>query len=229
MCGGKAVGVKLASGEEVSADAVISAADGYSTIFGMLAGRYGDDALRSRYRDWKLIKPWVTISFGVGVGVSGASRTSPLTAWPSRLRSGPSGWTAWACASSTTPWPSPPAGKTVIQPAFETEWAYWNDLRAADRGRYEAEKERVAAEVLSRLEVHYPGLSSQVEMTDVATPYTTWRYTLNWQGVDGGWLPTGSQMMTALPLHTARPGEFRHGRAVGGAGRRRADVPAFRT
>ena len=54
---------------------------------------------------------------------------------------------------------------------------------------------------LRRLEAHYPGLSAQVEMTDVATPYTTWRYTLNWRGVYEGWLPTGSQMMTALPRH----------------------------
>jgi phytoene desaturase len=53
--------------------------------------------------------------------------------------------------------------------------------------------------VLRRLETHYPGLSAQVEMTDVATPYTTWRYTLNWRGAYEGWLPTGSQLMTALP------------------------------
>ena len=26
---------------------------------------------RARYRDWKLMKPWVMISFGVAVGVSG--------------------------------------------------------------------------------------------------------------------------------------------------------------
>jgi phytoene dehydrogenase-like protein len=91
-----------------------------------------------------------------------------------------------------------PAGKTVIQPSFETEWDYWNELQK-DRPHYEAEKERVAAEVLRRLEAHYPGLSSQVEVTDVATPYTTWRYTLNWKGAYEGWLPTGPQLMTSLP------------------------------
>ena len=198
VSGGKAVGVKLANGEEVSADAVISAADGYSTIFGMLDGRYGDDALRARYRDWKLIKPWVMISFGVAREFPGEPHfttyrlAEPFTVGTQRVES--LGLRIFNYAPAFAP-----AGKTVIQPAFEAEWGYWNDLRAADRGRYEAEKERVAAEVLRRLEAYYPGLSAQVEMTDVATPYTTWRYTLNWKGAYEGWLPTGSQMMTALP------------------------------
>ena len=91
-----------------------------------------------------------------------------------------------------------PAGSTVIQPSFEADWDYWNELQS-DRPRYEAEKERIAGEVLRRLEAHYPGLSSQVEMTDVATPYTTWRYTRNWRGAYEGWLPTGPQLMTSLP------------------------------
>jgi len=36
--------------------------------------------------------------------------------------------------------------------------------------------------VLERLEARYPGISSQVEMIDVATPYTWWRYTRNFKG-----------------------------------------------
>ena len=83
----------------------------------------------------------------------------------------------------------------MIQPSFEADWDYWNALQS-DRPRYEAEKERIAGEVLHRLEAHYPGLSAQVEMTDVATPYTTWRYTRNWRGAYEGWLPTGPQLMT---------------------------------
>jgi len=63
-------------------------------------------------------------------------------------------------------------------------------LQNEDRIRYDAEKDRIATEILKRLEGHYPGISSRVEVTDVATPYTTWRYTLNYRGAWGGWLPT---------------------------------------
>ena len=198
VSGGRAVGVRLANGEEQRADAVISAADGYSTIFGMLDGRYVDDALRTRYRDWKLIKPWVMISFGVAREFAGEPHfttyrlAEPFAVGMQRVET--LGVRIFNYSSAFAP-----AGKTVIQPAFEAEWDYWNELRETDRGRYEAEKERVAAEALRRLETHYPGITSQVEMIDVATPYTTWRYTLNWQGAYEGWLPTGSQMMKALP------------------------------
>ena len=48
---------------------------------------------------------------------------------------------------------------------------------------------RQGAEVLERLEKHYPGISLLVEVTDVATPYTTWRYTRNHKGAYEGWLP----------------------------------------
>jgi phytoene dehydrogenase-like protein len=91
----------------------------------------------------------------------------------------------------------------VIQPSFEADWDYWNALQS-ERPRYEAEKERIAGEVLHRLEMHYPGLSAQVEMTDVATPYTTWRYTRNWRGSIMGWLPSPKTMMT--PMRRTLPG-----------------------
>jgi len=68
----RAVGVRLAdptgtlrSGSQHRADVVVSAADGYSTIFQMLGGRYVDAKVRVRYRDWKLIRPCVMVSYGV--------------------------------------------------------------------------------------------------------------------------------------------------------------------
>jgi phytoene dehydrogenase-like protein len=91
-----------------------------------------------------------------------------------------------------------PPGKTVLQVEFDTSWEYWNDLRREDRAAYDAEKERIAGEVLVRLEAHHPGISSRVEVTDVATPYTTWRYTLNRRGSWGGWLMTPKAMMTSI-------------------------------
>jgi phytoene desaturase len=51
-----------------------------------------------------------------------------------------------------------------------------------NREAYDGEKERLANEFLSSLETYWPGISSQVEMTDVAIPYNFWRYTLNRKG-----------------------------------------------
>jgi len=68
-----------------------------------------------------------------------------------------------------------------------------------NRALYESEKARVAGDVLQRLEKIYPGISPLVEMTDMATPYTFWRYTRNHRGSWEGWLPTPQAVKTVIP------------------------------
>jgi phytoene dehydrogenase-like protein len=195
--GPRAVGVRLADGSEHRADVVVSAADGYSTIFKMLGGRYLNKKIQERYRAWKLIRPVVIVSFGVAREFVGEPPLSiimlerPFTVGNQAI----GGFSLRIF--NYGPKFAPP-GKTVVQAMFETEWDFWNELRNA-RPRYKAEKERVATEVLERLEAHYPGLASQVEVTDVVTPYTWWRYTLNHQGAYMGWLPTPETIMTQIP------------------------------
>ncbi len=61
---GRAVGIRLADGSKHHADIVVSATDGYSTIFKMLGGRYKDTKIENRYSEWKLMCPLVMVSFG---------------------------------------------------------------------------------------------------------------------------------------------------------------------
>jgi phytoene desaturase len=94
-------------------------------------------------------------------------------------------------ASSTTV----PSSHRRAKPSFRY---CWDQLRS-DRAGYEAEKKRVCAEALARLEAHYPGITARVELTDIATPYTTWRYTLNHKGAFMGWVPTPKALRTLFP------------------------------
>jgi len=198
----RAVGVRLADGREHRADVVVSAADGHSTIFSMLGGRYVDEKIERRYRNWSLIRPLAMVSFGV-------AREFPGEPWLQvvNLRQpfdvGNRRCDAFMVRTFNYSPRFAPPGKTVVQAAFESDWDFWSKLRE-DLERYEAEKEGVATQILERLEVHYPGLSSQVEMTDVATPYTTWRYTRNRRGAYMGWLPTPQVINTQM--HRTLPG-----------------------
>jgi phytoene desaturase len=193
----RAMGVRLADGTEYRADAVVSAADGRSTIFEMLGGRYVNDKIKSRYATWKTFDPLLMISYGVALEFPDEPPFAtllleqPLTIG-ARTVDG-----IMVRTFNYSPRFAPP-GKTVVQVEFETEWDYWNDLQRKDKARYNAEKERVAAEVLQRLEAHYPGISSRVEVTDVSTPYTTWRYTLNHKGAWEGWLMTPEAIRTSI-------------------------------
>ncbi|MFC2000912.1 phytoene desaturase family protein [Chloroflexota bacterium] len=191
---GQAVGVKLADGSEHRADVVVSAADGYSTIFEMLGGRYVNKRIESRYRDWKLFRPVVMVSFGVGREFRNEPSMS-IILLKQPFKVGHQDIEAISLRIFNYSSSFSPPGKTVIQAMFETEWDFWNELRR-NRPRYEAEKERVAREVLERLETHHPGLSSLVEVTDVATPHTTWRYTKNHRGAFEGWLPSAKVITT---------------------------------
>jgi len=193
----RAVGVRLADGSEHRADAVVSAADGYSTVFKMLGGRYVDEKVEDRYKNWKLIRPMVMVSFGVAREFAGESWMSVVRlAHPFSVGSETIDRIMVRILNYSDRFAA--AGKTVVQASFETEWDFWNELQK-ERTRYDAEKERVSAELLSRLETHYPGISSLVEVTDVATPHTTWRYTLNHRGAYMGWSPTSELIRATVP------------------------------
>ncbi|VVB95008.1 Flavin containing amine oxidoreductase [uncultured archaeon] len=197
----KAVGVLLADGSEHCANIVVSAADGYSTIYKMLEGRYVDKNIQERYRNWEFFRPLFMASFGVDREFKGEPCLNIIKLeHPITLGNRVIKWMTVRIFNYSDRFA--PAGKTVVQAMFETEWDLWNELQT-DRQRYETEKGRISAEILNRLESHYPGISSQVEMTDVATPYTWWRYTRNHRGAYEGWIPTpeaiNSRVKKTLP------------------------------
>lgn len=188
----RAVGVRLADGSVNRADVVISAADGYSTIFNLLGGRYVDQAIRERYEKWPLFRPFVLVSFGVADQLPGKP-TDHLIRLEAPFAIGTELIDSMAVRICNHDPTLAPPGKTVVQAAVETDFDYWYELQQ-DRSAYEAEKGRVAAEVLKRLEWYLPGIDAQVEVTDVATPYTLWRYTRNHRAAFEGWLMTSDML-----------------------------------
>jgi phytoene desaturase len=194
---GRAAGVRLADGRSLAAEAVIAACDGASVLFQMLGGRYLTDKIRQRYATWPRFKPLLMISYGVAREFPGepAFQTYVLGE-PLRIGRQPVPGLMLRLFNYSGRFAPP--GKAVIQAELETEWDFWHDLRVRDRAGYEAEKERAAATVLERLEAYYPGIAAQVEVTDVATPYTTWRYTRNDKGSWEGWLITPQTMRSSV-------------------------------
>ena len=193
----RAVGVRLADGSEHRADIVVSCADGYSTIFKMLGGRYADQTIRERYANWLMFPPILIISFGVANNFPGeASANRVRLQRPITIAS--QMFDAFGFHIFNNDPTLAPPGKTVVQVILTTDFDRWYDLQEKDRPRYDAEKERIAAEVLAELERYLPGVASQVEMTDVATPYTFWRYTRNYRGAFEGWLMTPEAMGTRV-------------------------------
>ncbi len=186
---GKAVGIRLADGTELRGDIVVSAADGRTTIFDMLDGKYIDDTIRSYYDDPQLFPPLVYIGLGVArmfddIPSSVAGFTFPLDE-PVTV-AGKEHKELGVLIYNFDP-NLAPEGKTVVKVQFNTDYDYWEKLYKEPE-RYKAEKEKIADLVVEVLDKRFPGLAKQVEMRDVATPMTWVRYTGNWRGSYEGWM-----------------------------------------
>ncbi len=185
----RAVGVRLADGKEYRADYVISSGDSYNTIFNLLDGKYVNDKIKKRHESWALSRPFLTVSYGLTrelpeeIPFTTIVLEDPVTIGNEKIK------TLFVRILNYSPRFAPP-GKTVLQVEIETGFDYWSNLQSENRALYDREKKRLADEFLSTLEKYYPGISSRVEMVDVVTPYTTWRYTLNRKGAWGAWLMT---------------------------------------
>ncbi len=193
----RAAGVQLADGTEHRADLVVSAADGHSTIFKMLHGRYVDQGIRDRYEQWPLFSPIMTISYGVTGKLPGQPHTQTVF-FKEPVKASVDNVPALMFRIFDYDPSLAPEGNTVVQVIYPTGYDYWMNLQP-DRPRYEAEKSEAAKAVLAKLDSVLPGIASRVEVTDVATPYTYWRYTRNYRGAFEGWLMTPETLRANIP------------------------------
>ncbi len=187
----RAVGVGLEDGSEYKADYIISAADGYTTIFNMLESRYADKTIKGYYDNLPIFPPLIYVALGVNRSFEEISHTVFGINFPLNQPVTIAGkeWRRMSVHFYNFDATLAPAGKTVVKVMFMSDYAYWKSLHE-DINRYNAEKEHIADQVVAALDGRFPGLASQVEMRDVATPVTFHRYTGNWQGTFEGWMIT---------------------------------------
>ena len=208
MENGSAVGVRLADGSEHRAGRVISAADGHTTIYKMLDGKYKDESIDKMYREWKPFPPLVY----VGMGVKRSSAEEPKTVsgisvpLKHALDIGDQVVRRLPIHIYNQDPTLAPKGGTSLVVMLPSRYEYWKEL-SADRAAYDEKKDQVARGVVTALEEHYPGIGADVEMVDVATPLTFERYTGNWKGSFEGWLITPENSFSVMkPMSQKLPG-----------------------
>jgi phytoene dehydrogenase-like protein len=185
----KAVGVKLEDGTEYRADWVISAADGHTTIFDMLDGKYINDTIKNMYDKPNIFPPLLHVGLGVNRTFEDIPSTVGGLSFPLKKPITIAGKVEpllTVYIYNFDPSLALP-GKTTLIVYYSTDYDYWEKLKQ-DPEKYKAEKERIADEVIAGLEERFPGITGQVEMKSVATPMTWVRYTGNWRGSYEGWM-----------------------------------------
>ncbi|WP_233805299.1 phytoene desaturase family protein [Paraburkholderia sp. HP33-1] len=195
-----AVGVLLDDGERIDADWVVSAADGHTTVYDLLDGRYVGPRMAHIYRTYKPFPSFLQVSLGVARDLSQQCGyvmrllDEPLTVDPKTvLRQ-----IAFRLFHYDPTFA--PAGKTAVTCTLPTRnVAYWSQLSQHDPQRYEAEKQRVANSVVAIFDELAPSARDAIEVIDVSTPATVVRCTRNWQGSMEGWLLTPQTGIRPLP------------------------------
>ena len=189
--GDKAVGIRLEDGTEHMAARVISAADGHTTLFNMLEGKYGSEKIREPYEKWPLFPSLIFVSLGVNRTFDDIPRSvSGLTFHLKQpVEIGDAIREKLTVHIYNQDPTMAPAGKTAITLMLDSDYEYWKRL-AQNRTAYLHKKEEIGSIIMELLDQRFPGISSQVEVIDVATPLTFERYTGNWKGSFEGWLIT---------------------------------------
>ena len=186
----RAKGIILEDGTEQRADYVVSAADGYTTIFDMLDGQYVNKTIRGYYSKLPIFPPLIFIALGLRQSRDFSHNSAglnlpvgePVTIAGEKMKR------LGIRFHDFDPTAAPP-GKTLAKILIPSNLAYWEPFRE-DSSRYEAEKEHICDQVVSILDRRLPGFAGLIEMRNVASPLTYVRYTGNWQGSHQGWMLT---------------------------------------
>ncbi len=176
----RAVGLRLTDGREIQGDWVIAACDGYNTLYHLLDGHFLDDELRERYAKLPLNTAIIQVSLGVNRDLGGVAHSQvDLLSSPTTIggREQEALWYHIFNYDATTA----PPGHTVIVARIPTGYDFWKQV-SGDSSRYKAEKQAAVDALIEHLEKRFPGIRTDVEMSDVATPLTFERYTAAHQG-----------------------------------------------
>jgi phytoene dehydrogenase-like protein len=182
----RAVGVRLKDGSEHMADRVISAADGYSTIYNMLDGFYLNETIQRYYSGVGDSSPFGLFIF---LGLNGDLSEEPhaltlLFDEPLDLGKieqdslhliifGPKSGLAQE-------------GKSILKIEAQANYFYWKERRDADLRAYRGEKERMAQLIIDKITPRFPILQDKIEVMDISTPPTAERFTGNRFGWQAG-------------------------------------------
>jgi phytoene dehydrogenase-like protein len=187
--GGMAKGVVLQNGESLRADTVVSAADGYDTIYNMLEGKFLNEKVEKPFKNYETFTSYLMVSLGVDMDLKKEKGLLSLMLDKAIKLDDKTSINDLAVRIFNFDPTFAPKGKTAITCFLPTaNYEYWVTLRKDHLKKYGAEKQRIANEVLAVLDKKIPGLSKKVEVIDVATPATVVRYTNNWRGSMEGWL-----------------------------------------
>lgn len=197
---GAAVGVTTKQGETIDADYVISAADGYQTLYNFLKGAYIPPLVQQAYETYPLFPSSVFVALGLDRDCSELPHASTPYLNPQLELADGSVHQHFSVTIYNYDDTLAPKGKTLVTAILNT-WnsKFWVEMAQSDKKQYKLIKDSIAQYVIEHLEKEFGNIKDHVEMVDVSTPYSVIRYTGNWKGSYEGFAPTRKTLSRNLP------------------------------
>lgn len=202
----KAKGIRLVDGSEYFADYVISAANGYSTIFDMLEGKYINDKITNLYNNTPTSPTSVQVSLGINCDLSLEPHFIQVKLdKPFNIGDVPSTYFLYKnfCYDKTMA----PYGKSVVTTILPTNYEYWEKLYL-DKDAYGVAKQKIGEKYIEVFEKRFPYAKGKVEVIDVSSPMTYYRYTNAWKGIYMGWMVTPQNTASKVPTELPKLQNF---------------------
>lgn len=187
----EAIGVQLVDGSNISADWVISAADGHATLYDWIPETHRDAKAEKPYQTLPVFPSYLQVSLGIKrdlrqePGFLTRVLELPLIVDPATTLNQLS-FRIFHFDPTFAP-----TGKTAVTCFLPTRnYKYWAHLSQSNPALYSEQKNKVAHSVIEILERRLPGIRNDIEVTDISTPASVIRHTGNWKGSMEGFLLT---------------------------------------
>lgn len=189
-------------------DIILSAADWNFSVFNLLDGKFVNDKIL-QLRDLKKLEVFYSIvhlGFGIDADLKDHPHFSRFPLKEDLILPDGTKYDRLEVHIYNYDRTMAPEGKTTVVVSFYTKKGdWWIDLRKNDRPKYREVKKEFTQKIIDLLDERLGGIKDKLEMSDMATPATVYRYTNNWKGSTQGWLP-GKNLLSPSPVDFTLPG-----------------------
>lgn len=189
MRDGRAVGVRIAGGEEFFADAVISNASTIATFGHLLEPQHVPNSVRMQIDSLpvstSIVQAYVAIdgdaaALGLREHELFLNRTVDQDAEWKRVQAGEfAGLSCLVANHGAVNRDACPPGKSVLEAAILANGEHWIGL---PKNEYDAKKAAVTEYLLDQIAMYIPDVRDRIEVIEVGTPKTMYEYSLNPNG-----------------------------------------------
>ncbi|MES2620836.1 MAG: NAD(P)/FAD-dependent oxidoreductase [Bacteroidota bacterium] len=205
---GVAKAIEVRHGKIHYSDLTISCADWHFTAFELLEGKFVNKAMidLKESRSLEVFFSVMQFSFGINKDLSHLPHLwrFPLDE-PLISPDGTEYKRLEIHIYSYDPTMAPKHKSSVVVSFYTKQREFWIDHRKNNRAEYRKIKSDFAEKIIEELDKKLGDIKNSIEVVDVATPATIFRYTGNWKGSAQG-LMAGKNFLASVPIKYRFPG-----------------------